>query len=102
MILELLLFSPEQVFLYAALVLTHLVYQLTQFISNYDFSCGFRGFTHAGRVAAAYTEAVRFTLRQVKQGKARRFDWDTSVHPLPGVSARNTLQLTKNQRNVRD
>lgn len=58
---------------------------LTEFISDDDFSGGFRGLAHTGGVAAAHTEAVGFTLSQVKKCEAWRLDWHTSVHPLPRV-----------------
>lgn len=58
---------------------------LTEFISDSDLSRGYRGLTHTCGVAAAHAKAVGFTLCQVKQGKARRLDWHTGVHLLPGI-----------------
>ena len=66
--------------------------RLTQFISDRDLSRGDGGLAHAGRVAAAHTEAVGFPLGQVKQGKAGRLDWRSGVHPMPGFCSCNTLR----------
>lgn len=59
--------------------------RLTQFISDRDVSCGFRGLAHTSGVTGANAEAVRFSLCQVEQGEARRLHWHAGVHPLPGV-----------------
>lgn len=44
-----------------------------------------------GGVAAADPEAVGFALGEIEQGKARGFDRDLRVHPLPAVCAGHTL-----------
>lgn len=46
-----------------------------------------RWLADTGGVAAADTEAVGFTLGEIKQRKAGGFNRDLCVHPLPAVCA---------------
>lgn len=65
---------------------------LTENVSHGDAAGGFGGLAHAGGVAAAHAEAVRFPFAQVEQGKAGRLDGHAGVHPLPRVGAWNALK----------
>lgn len=64
---------------------------LTKLVSNCGSLSRVRWLANTGRIAAADTEAVGFSLCEIKQRKARRLYWDLRVHPLPAVCIGNTL-----------
>lgn len=70
---------------------------LTKLVTNCGGLSRLRWLANASRVAAAHTEAVGFSLGEIKQRKARRLYWDLCVHPLPAIRARDTL-TNKEQR----
>lgn len=65
---------------------------LTKLISNGGRFSWIRRLANTGWVGAADTEAIGFSLGEIKQCKSRRFNWDLCVHPLPAVCPWDTLR----------